>query len=436
MTNSSLEVLHQGTEEYETTRRANINPLVAQRFPHSIWVVQNERDVITALEFAKSNRKHVGVRSGGHTFHHSPLLQGGILIDTTHLNRSVDYDLNTREVSFGPAVQVKEISDILLRHGRFFAHGHYPTVAAGGFLLAGGQGFFMRGWGATVQQWITKIRVVTSEGKVVTASRTENQDLFWAARGSGTAFFGVVTRFWARTIPAEQLFVTSHTFEVGNKYKELLEWAFAAAANTPKYGTDITLLTYYKENFDTTLSDDSVPPGARLMLGVAANAYTGSLAEASRLLSAFTTVPASLESNLVESKPTSTDTWDNTWALQDALFGPERGLNWQINSILSHPKVPLAELVRTIKPAVCELPTRFSMSAICPADVKADESDSMISIPQPIYVSTFTAWRDEALTPHIGHVMRRHYRNAGSVAGGMYIADYDPNCDDANVRAY
>lgn len=55
----------------------------------------------------------------------------------------------------------------MLERGRFFPHGHSPTVAAGGFLLAGGQGFFMRGWGATCQEWIVKLEVVTAGGEVV-----------------------------------------------------------------------------------------------------------------------------------------------------------------------------------------------------------------------------------------------------------------------------
>jgi FAD/FMN-containing dehydrogenase len=41
-------------------------------------------------------------------------------------------------------------------------------------------------------------RVVTAEGKAVTASATENSDLFWALRGAGHNF-GIVTSFELKT---------------------------------------------------------------------------------------------------------------------------------------------------------------------------------------------------------------------------------------------
>ena len=45
------------------------------------------------------------------------------------------------------------------------------------------------------------IDVVTADGELVRASEDENADLFWAARGAGPGFFGVVTRFHLRTLP-------------------------------------------------------------------------------------------------------------------------------------------------------------------------------------------------------------------------------------------
>jgi FAD/FMN-containing dehydrogenase len=41
--------------------------------------------------------------------------------------------------------------------------------------------------------------VVLASGELVTASETENSDLFWAARGSGPGFFGIVVRFRLKT---------------------------------------------------------------------------------------------------------------------------------------------------------------------------------------------------------------------------------------------
>lgn len=43
--------------------------------------------------------------------------------------------------------------------------------------------------------------VVLPSGQLVTASEKENSDLFWAARGAGPGFFGIVVRFRLRTRP-------------------------------------------------------------------------------------------------------------------------------------------------------------------------------------------------------------------------------------------
>jgi FAD/FMN-containing dehydrogenase len=43
--------------------------------------------------------------------------------------------------------------------------------------------------------------VVLANGDLVTCSESVNSDLFWAARGAGPGFFGVVVRFRLRTRP-------------------------------------------------------------------------------------------------------------------------------------------------------------------------------------------------------------------------------------------
>ncbi|KAM5370245.1 hypothetical protein ACJZ2D_008648 [Fusarium nematophilum] len=107
-------------------------------------------------------------------------IRAGVLIDTTYLNRRIDYDPATHEISFGPSVRVKELAEFLAQKDRFYPHGQCPSVTAVGFQVGAGQGVGI--------------------GKVVTASRSENADLFWAARWSGPPFFGVISKFWGRSI--------------------------------------------------------------------------------------------------------------------------------------------------------------------------------------------------------------------------------------------
>ncbi|MEK7253673.1 MAG: FAD-binding protein, partial [Bacteroidota bacterium] len=103
-----------------------------------------------------------------------------------------------------------ELNPFLKRKGRFFNGGHCPTVGIGGFLLQGGQGWNARGWGWSCQ-YIEALDVVTADGQLLRASETENEDLFWAARGAEPGFFGVVTCFYLKTKPRPKC-LTASTF--------------------------------------------------------------------------------------------------------------------------------------------------------------------------------------------------------------------------------
>lgn len=335
------DILVRGTAEYERCRRNNPSASTPDRYPREIHVAKSPEHVSTALKRAKELGTTVGIRSSGHAFALSALIHDGILIDTSSLNRSIEYDPATQEISFGPAVRVEEVSAKLAEVKRFFPHGHAATVGAGGFLLAGGQGWFVRGWGATCQQWITKIEVVVPDGRVLIASRTENQDIFWAARGSGLGFFGVVTKFWGRTIPSSILWERTFTFELRDKYEALMTWALEKANETPKYGTDLNITIFYPEKYIPNLTTDEIPKNAKLHFGLSLLCYSDTESEARTLLGAYDNVPDELRECLVEMKPVEIRQFADIFRKKREFISNKNGENWQILSILNEPSVPL-----------------------------------------------------------------------------------------------
>jgi FAD/FMN-containing dehydrogenase len=82
----------------------------------------------------------------------------------------------------------------LTKQGLFFPTGHCKGVCLGGYLLKGGFGWHSVEIGMACE-FVTGLDIVTAEGAVVHASATENADLYWAARGAGSGFFGVVFRY-------------------------------------------------------------------------------------------------------------------------------------------------------------------------------------------------------------------------------------------------
>lgn len=338
----SSKVLVRGTNDYERCRRMNPSADTPKRFPREIHLPETPEDVCQALRRASELKAHVGVRSSGHIMNFPSALEDGILIDTVGLNRKIGYDSVSQEIDFGPSSRVEELADKLKEIGRFFPHGHAPTVGSGGFMLAGGQGWFVRGWGATSQTWITKIEMVVPDGRTLVASRTENQDLFWAARGSGLGFFAVVTRFWGRTIPRSTMWETILKFDITkDNYMGLMTWAIERGRDTPKYGTDLNLTIDYPEKYDPAYTTDDVPKSGKLILTLNLLCYCDTQREARTLLSAYERFTPEVRQALLKLEPVQERTFDQVFARKRGFLGNGQQERWQINSIMNDPEIPL-----------------------------------------------------------------------------------------------
>lgn len=179
---------------YEAARQAAIwvgnKP---KRYPALIVFPKDAAEVGAAVKFAKAQKLKVGVRSGGHSWTAAGVQTGSMLIDLFTWNK-VEVDVATKTALVQPGTQAGFLNETLNKSGFAFPTAHASHVSLGGFLLCGGFGRNSRDWGIGCEN-VLEVECVNAEGEVIKANATENPDYYWAARGAGPAFFGIVTNY-------------------------------------------------------------------------------------------------------------------------------------------------------------------------------------------------------------------------------------------------
>lgn len=162
------------------------------RNPAAIARCAGTDDVAAALEIARRNELLISVRSGGHDYAGKSVSDGALVIDLSLMNEvTVDADSKRARVQAG--VRWGAFDQEAQRHGLATTGGTVSTVGVAGYTLGGGTGWLSRKHGLGLDNLLSA-EVVLASGEIVRASRSENDDLFWALRG-GSGNFGIVTSF-------------------------------------------------------------------------------------------------------------------------------------------------------------------------------------------------------------------------------------------------
>lgn len=188
-------VVHRASAHFELARQSLVWQMKKpSRTPEAIVHVATIPDIVAILNFSRATGRRVAIRCGGHGYDASFLEEDTLLLDISML-RDVTVDQEAMEAWAGPGVRAMDFVRILGEQGLSFPAAHCGNVPLGGFLLGGGLGWNGEAWGGMSCFNITAVQVVTAAGELVTADETRNADLYWAARGGGPNFPGVITRF-------------------------------------------------------------------------------------------------------------------------------------------------------------------------------------------------------------------------------------------------
>jgi FAD/FMN-containing dehydrogenase len=158
--------------------------------PSAVLRASDVDDVVAAVRHATTTGLALSVRSGGHTAGFLTTVPGGLVLDLSAIN---EVAVHGSAVTVGSGATWGAVAAALAPHGLALSSGDTRSVGVGGLTLGGGVGWLVRQYGLALDS-LRSARVVTADGRVVTASTDENSELFWALRGGG-GNFGVVTHF-------------------------------------------------------------------------------------------------------------------------------------------------------------------------------------------------------------------------------------------------
>ena len=162
------------------------------RQPSAVVRCVDAADVMAAVAAARDGGLDLAVRGGGHSVPGFGTVDDGLVMDLSTMNH-VLVDPDKKVARVGGGATWGDLDHATYPFGLAAPGGIISTTGVGGLTLGGGIGYLTRGVGLSIDNLLSA-DVVLADGRQVTASDYQNEDLFWALRGGG-GNFGVVTSF-------------------------------------------------------------------------------------------------------------------------------------------------------------------------------------------------------------------------------------------------
>ncbi|HEX3353154.1 MAG TPA: FAD-binding oxidoreductase [Terriglobales bacterium] len=190
------QLIQQEDAAYDAARKV-YNGMIDKR-PKLIVRAVDVADVMAAIRYGRDNGLLTAIRGGGHNGAGLGTCDGGLVIDLSPM-KGIRVDPAARTVCVAAGCVWGDVDHATHAFGMATPSGFISTTGVAGLTLGGGIGYLTRRYGLTIDNLLS-VDIVLADGRFVTASAKENDDLFWAIRGGG-GNFGVVTSFEFRLHP-------------------------------------------------------------------------------------------------------------------------------------------------------------------------------------------------------------------------------------------
>src|SRR4030088_1553807 len=177
-------------------------------------------DVVTAVNFARESDLRVAIRGGGHNGPGLGSVDDGLMIDMSMM-KGVHVDPVARLVRVGPGCTQGDVDHATHIYELAVPAGIVSTTGIAGLTLGGGTGYLTRKYGLTTDN-LLEADVVLADGRIVTANKSENADLYWGLRGGG-GHLRIVTSFLFQAHPANMVYAGPIFWEVKDA-RRVMQW--------------------------------------------------------------------------------------------------------------------------------------------------------------------------------------------------------------------
>ncbi|QDP98783.1 FAD-binding oxidoreductase [Microlunatus elymi] len=226
-----------GSAEYAAARAR----IVGDQYPAAIVEAASTADVQRAVITADRLGVPLTVRGTGHG---SVAGVDGRLLLSTAAMTGVAVDPWRQVARIRAGARWSAVIAAAASYGLSPTSGDFPGVGVVGFTTGGGVGWLSRKYGYAADNLVSA-DLVTADGRLITASADDHDDLFWAVRG-GSGNFGVITELEIALAPVSR--VLSGTVNVPiDRAADFLRWFGDHADQVPD---ELTLAPTLRRSVD------------------------------------------------------------------------------------------------------------------------------------------------------------------------------------------
>ena len=421
-------VISKSDSNYELWRRAMVwHHSKPKRYPELIVQALSSEDVMAAMKYAAENKLKVSMRAGGHNSTGTSVRQGGMVIDLSAL-RNIEIDASKQIASIQPGVRSLDLTVAAQSKGLTYPVPHCPSVGVSGFSMGGGIGWNYPQLGGMAVHSIVGAEVVTADGKKHTVNANQNPDLYWALRGAGPGFFGVVTRLDLQLYPRAKAIMASSYI---NPLDDLEMVTNSLAKIREKH--DVSRVEFIVVLMQHPEAPPEATPEDSKICFFTAYAFEDSTEAAMAALAPFTQSELA-ENSLVKIEHQEfslIEMYDKYFSLRDPAGRQGR---YKVDNVLTNDGSAtlqaLAEHFRTSAPTKdCHILASYNMNT-------QSKADSCFSWEADCYVGCYAIWDDEKMDGQNYQWLSETLPLMDPFAVGHYPNEVEPRHKDRYRKCY